>query len=104
MADASIPLRLVATIALTTLAFTGVGTQRIIPGGPFISVTGDILPLASALSAICLGLFTLRHPDFLIKLAGLIFIVLATLSVAYNIIDVCSFWFHPKARGNLLGF
>jgi hypothetical protein len=81
----------------------GGAAARIVPGGPFISFSSDVLPFAATLIAIRLGLLTLRGRNSGAKLVALAFIVLATLSLARIMIDVYSFWNRPYARGDLFG-
>jgi len=91
-------------IGLTLFSLLLGGTAaRIVPGGPFISVTSDVLPFAASLIAIRLGLLTLSERNSGAKLVALAIILLATLSMARIMIDVYSFWNRPYARGDFFG-
>ena len=89
-------------LAVVALFFGG-HVSRIVPGGPFISVTGDVLPFFAALAAIALGFLCLRSHDAAHKLFAVILILIATIAVANITVDVYSFWHRPAARGSLWG-
>jgi len=98
------PSRLGWTIGLVLFSLLlGGSTPRIVPGGPFISITSDILPGVASLTAIRFGLIALRGRNIVAKFVALMFILLATLALSRIMIDVYSFWHRPFARGDLLG-
>lgn len=99
------PPRLRWMIGLALFSFLmGGSLQRIVPGGPFISVISDILPSVAALISIRLGLLILRGKNPGAKFVALLFILLATLSLARIMTVVYLFWNRPYARGDLFGF
>ena len=77
---------------------------KITPGGPFISIVGDIFPTIAILAAIRLGLLMLRDAGFGRKLTSLMFIGISTLLLAYVWIPICVFWVRPYSRGDLWRF
>ena len=98
------PSRIGWVVGLTLFALLlGGSATRIVPGGPFISITSDVLPAAASLIAMRFGLVALRGRNVGTKLLALVFILLATLALGRIMIDVYSFWNRPYARGDLLG-
>lgn len=96
--------RLAWSGVLGTLALASAGqVMRERPGGPFISLTGDVIPFVAAVVAIIIGFCCLRAYTVKPKLIALIFIAFATVAIAIIIADVHSFWIRPFARGQLLG-
>jgi hypothetical protein len=77
---------------------------KIRPGGPFISVTHEVLPLILSLWVIYDCLSRLRLRVFGPRLAALVVSLLATLAIAKVLITIIAFWMHPYARGDLIGF
>jgi hypothetical protein len=103
--EANPPLRIGWIVGLTLFALLFSGSAiRIVPGGPFISITGDLLPAVASVVAMRLGLLILRGNALLPKLLALLFILLATLALSRVMIDVYTFWIRPFARGDLIGF
>lgn len=83
----------------------GGSTGRTVPGGPFISLTGDILPTIAALFAIRLALLTLRCRGVAIKLVAMLFVLVSTFALSNVFMSVYCFWFlRSHARGDLFGF
>ena len=76
---------------------------KVIPGGPFVSITGDVIPISSAIIAIYHGLICLRSRSLPVKLSALTFILLSTVGLGLNIRFVLSFWLNRYARGDLIG-
>lgn len=77
---------------------------RIIPGGPFISIHSDILPVAGCAVLFAFAAMSLRTsspPRRVLLLLAMLGSVALTGLVAANII---SFWRNPFARGDLLGW
>ena len=96
---ASATIMLVAVVG-ASLAFGG----KLRPGGPFISVFGDALPVLAWLSLVALFLrrFSKSSPG---AAAYLIMLVLvATVWTALVIAQALTFALHPYARGDLLGW
>ena len=77
--------------------------QKIVPGGPFISLFGDIIPAAFALAAIWCSLSYINYPLLKIKVAAAAHIVLATALLAWVTLAVACFYFNPHARGDAFG-
>ncbi len=79
-------------------------TGRLIPGGPFLSVHGDILPVVGCLALLAYGAkgFRVIDPDLRLVLA---FAMLASVGmIAVVVANVLSFWKDPFARGALLAW
>lgn len=81
----------------------GCSPARIIPGGPFISLFGDVIPSFCHLAAIRLGLVTLRVKSARSKVIALGLILIATAGILLATLDAILFWITPHARGSLLG-
>lgn len=97
--------RLGWALVLSVLAATfGGNVDRIVPGGPFVSYTGDILPFVAALAAIRLCLLLLRVRGFASKPLALAPILFATVAMANVIRGIVQFWFRPHARGDFFGW
>ena len=90
------------SLAVPAIFFAG-QMPRVIPGGPFISIIGDVLPFLAALAAIVFGFVCLRASGTAPKLIAIIAITIATVAIAQVIRDVYSFWQYPYARGDLFG-
>lgn len=88
--------------ALLALLFGG-NAPRIVPGGPFISLIGDILPTAAACAAIYTGFRVIRGPSLPRKVIAVLAIVIATVAIGRVLASVYTFWVRPYARGSLIG-
>jgi hypothetical protein len=80
------------------------GSGKLIPGGPFVSVFGDVIPAAFALIAIWCALPFICHPLLKIKASAMAHIALATALLAVVLVNVVGFYFDPYARGDALGW
>ena len=102
--DSGASQRLGWIIGLTALAFVlGGSVTKTVPGGPFISVVGDILPSVAALAAIRLGFVALRGRRAGVKFVAALCLLVASLTLGRIMIDVYTFWSRPYARGELIG-
>jgi len=97
--------RLTPVILLSAVAFLlgGNCSARIVPGGPFISILGNVIPAIAAVVAIGKGLVAMRCKPAWPKLIAFACILVATIGLAHVIIDVYVFWNRPHARGALIG-
>ena len=92
-------------VVLTFYAIAFGGTAiRIVPGGPFFSMSADILPVVTAVAAILIALSTFRTKQTQIKLLAIIPIVICCFAITNVVTDVMWFWVRPAARGDLIGF
>jgi len=93
------------TFLFSMYAFVfGGSTQRAIPGGPFLSVTGDLLPMAFAVLAVVLGLTLCRGKDAGTRIAVSLMLLVATVAFARTFNDVYLYWNSPYARGDFWSF
>ena len=76
---------------------------KIIPGGPFISITGNIVPLIGAAIAIWASLPYVAYPRLKIILSAVTHIALATSLAGIVLYSIITFWIKPFARGDLIG-
>ena len=96
--------RLGIVALLSVVALISAGSVKTIPGGPFISLTGDVLPFAAAVSALWLLPRIVSRARLMTKLVGLAFGIIATVALLAVVAGVIGFWLRPAARGDLFGF
>ena len=76
---------------------------RSIPGGPFVSVTGDLIPfLVGAVSLVCSVIFC-THTQTKIRIAAIILAGVSIVLMFNAVLDVYNFAVRPAARGSLFG-
>ena len=80
------------------------GAGKVIPGGPFVSLFGDVIPASFAAVAIWCSLPFVAHQLLKIKASAIAHTVLATAVLAFVTLSVASFYFDPYARGAALGW
>ena len=104
--DGKVPIPRLYWIAGLTFysIFLGGSAQRIVPGGPFISVTGDILPVLSCFIVMTLGLTLYRTKNQLANLIAVITTLAACVIITQVATDVMRFWVRPAARGVFIGW
>jgi hypothetical protein len=89
------------------VAFSGIlvaTAARIIPGGPFISVHADILPLLGCLALLVFGGMGLRRISTQRPLILSCAMGVSLALIAVVITNVVAFWREPFARGALFGW
>ena len=97
--------RLCLMVGLTLYAIAFGGTaMRIVPGGPFFSMSADILPVVASITAMLIGLTAFRTKQTHAKLLAIISIAICCLAITNVVTDVMWFWIRPAARGDLIGF
>ncbi|MBL8849326.1 MAG: hypothetical protein JNG89_06560 [Planctomycetaceae bacterium] len=74
---------------------------KIVPGGPFISLTGEALPIALFAASIVTAVRGLRRSPVWLLLAA--WSVLSAAGIGFVLDGIVRFWFRPYARGDLLG-
>jgi hypothetical protein len=89
---------------LIVMALTMPSVGRIIPGGPFLSVSGDLVPIALCLTFLTLCMMLFRRETGAGKLFLLVMMLLATGLLAKILESILLFWFRPYARGVLIGW
>jgi hypothetical protein len=80
-----------------------VGPGRINPGGPFVSLIGDVLPACASVFAICNVLPFLRASRIGTVWTAAITLCFATLLIGFVLFGVVSFALAPNSRGTLIG-
>jgi hypothetical protein len=95
----------VAVMALV-LAIAGglslAGPPKVIPGGPFLSVIGDLAPAAGCLTVLMLGLASIRTARGGAAVGIGLLLLAGTLLLGSILKGVIVFWCDPYARGTLL--
>ncbi len=79
------------------------GSIRMIPGGPFVSLFGDILPSILCVAILICGVLTLRSATPGVRVWILGVVLLTTLFLGSVVAGVVTFWLDPHARGALFG-
>lgn len=79
-------------------------TWRVRPGSPYISLTGDLLPILFAIIALAISIkaFRTRNSDAI--LMAIATIGLSCLAVWFVVVDVLNFWVDPYSRGAMFGW
>ena len=105
VANPNIPLRFWIMIAIALIASAWGGQlSRMVPGGPFISMTTELVPMLAALIAMAIGLSSFRTKDEPTIFLGIIAILISCLTITNVTAAVMEFWVRPAARGAFLGW
>jgi ABC-type antimicrobial peptide transport system permease subunit len=80
------------------------GAGKVIPGGPFVSVLGDIIPATFALVTIACAIPFIRFPLARIQISAFAHITLATALLALVCLSVVGFYLDPYSRGDVVGW
>jgi hypothetical protein len=91
-------------VLLGLAAFLSVTVARLVPGGPFISIHADIVPLVASIVAFHLAWRSLRSSGIARRVALLCILLGCVAILFFTIADVVSFWSRPYARGVLIGW
>ena len=75
---------------------------KVIPGGPFVSVTGDILPVLFSAVVIFIGGSAYASARLGQRLAILLLAGLAVIRIGLALSGIASFTAEPYARGKLI--
>lgn len=89
---------------LISFFMMGIGGMKRIPGGPFISITGNILPVIIAFMTLFITIDAYPHSGITKRIIMLILTGFAYLLAIAAILSVYDFWMDPYARGRLIGF
>lgn len=77
---------------------------RAIPGGPFISISANVLPTLASVVGIAIGMMCLKSkPPLLIQSLIICGILIATFVAGASIVDMYTAWTDPRLRGSLWG-
>ena len=91
-------------IILALCAILVATSGRRIPGGPFISIHSDILPVAGCAALFAFAAMSLRTSSRERRVL-LFFPMLGSVALsALAVVNVISFWRDPFARGDLVGW
>jgi hypothetical protein len=77
---------------------------KVVPGGPFLSFIGDIIPAFVCVAVAVFGFASLRSTRGGALAIVCLLILLATALFGSIAKDVILFWFRPYARGTVIGF
>src|SRR5579864_8000460 len=99
------PVRVSTCWLIVALSGVLVGTTgRIIPGGPFVSFHGDILPVVGCAATLAVSAITFRaiSQERRLILGSAMLASLVVIGVVVT--NVLSFWNEPFARGAILAW
>jgi hypothetical protein len=97
----SIPALVVLLIVAASLTVT---VGRMVPGGPFISLHADVLPVVACAAAFHLAWRSLRPSSGGRRVALACILLISVAIIFFKVADVVSFWFRPYARGTLIAW
>src|SRR5687768_3725370 len=83
--------------------FTAAPRLKIIPGGPFISLLGEIVPICFFTAAIFASLIGFREAALSWRLAAWSICIFSAAGIGTLVDGIIRFWFRPSARGDLFG-
>lgn len=93
-----LPLGLVG-ISLLIIAFGG----KVIPGGPFISVFGELIPLLILVFFLFVEFKLYIRSNLKLRRWFLLVVCFTVLLIGFILFNNLSFWFDPYSRGRLFG-
>ena len=95
----------VFTLGLIALAILlmPLGLQKVIPGGPFISIFGEAIPLLFFLISLFLEIKLYVAASSKSRIWILLLMGLTILLIGFILFNNLTFWFNPHARGQLFG-
>jgi hypothetical protein len=77
------------------------GPVKFTPGGPFVSLIGDVLPVCASVFAIGNALPLLRNPRVGAQCMAVLALGFATLLLGFVLLGVVPFALAPHSRGTL---
>lgn len=95
----SIPAFVVVLIVAAVLSLT---VGRMVPGGPFISIHADVVPVLACAAVFHLAWRSLRPSPVGRRIALACILLVSVAIIFFKVSDVVSFWFRPYARGTLI--
>jgi hypothetical protein len=100
----NLQFQIFASMLLTVFAYSfGGSVPRIIPGGPAISIVGDVLPCLAAVSGIGFAFGCLRARSTWPKVLCFVITFINIVAIKNVIVSVYTFWTNRFARGDLIG-
>jgi hypothetical protein len=102
------PLRQVGRFPLILFVTGAVLSQtglryKIVPGGPFISIVGEALPILLFLASIVSALCEFRGAPGSARFSLWLVSILSAAGIGFVVDGIIRFWFRPYARGDLFG-
>jgi crotonobetainyl-CoA:carnitine CoA-transferase CaiB-like acyl-CoA transferase len=95
-------------IIVSALAFAGLlsltGPPKSIPGGPYVSVIGDVIPTILGSAAIVLGTVSIRKAHGGIQVIVIALSLTAAALLGLVLEGVITFWLDPHAYGRSINF
>ena len=79
-------------------------TPRVVPGGPFVSFFGDVLPFIAAAVSILVVVGCLRSRQLWPKVACLVLSLIAVFAMKNIVVDMYEFTIRRSARGEFFGW
>lgn len=90
--------------ALAVVAFLAcLATHKVSPGGPFVSLIGEVLPLLCGCVAIFFGVSCVRARPRIYAAIAVVYLLIATYAISVVLSSIVFFWNRPYARGPLIG-
>jgi hypothetical protein len=80
------------------------GLVRSVPGGPFVSISHDVLPILFFGLSIGFCIRLLKHQSGYIRLFAFLLACVNASLVCSVMSDMISFWLSPRSRGQLIAF
>src|SRR5947199_6977835 len=99
--EGRVVMMVIALAVAGVLSFAG--APKVIPGGPFLSVVGDVIPAVLCLAALGLGVASIGKARGGAKAGVGVLLLAATVLLALVLERVIAFWLDPHARGALFG-
>jgi hypothetical protein len=80
------------------------GLSKVIPGSPFISIFGELIPLLIFIFFLFVEVGLYTKSVSVSRFWVILLIILTILLMGMIIFNNLSFWFKPHSRGQLFGF
>jgi hypothetical protein len=79
-------------------------SEKCIPGGPFVSIVGELLPVVISFLVLTTGFLSLQNAPGIGKFIVAVLMCIGAALIADVSRQVLSFWFNPYARGTLISW
>jgi hypothetical protein len=91
-------------VVLLVAAVLSVTVGRMVPGGPFISIHADVVPVLACAAAFHFAWRSLGASPVRRRIALACVLLISVAIIFFKVSDVFSFWIRPHARGALIEF
>ena len=91
-------------VVLIVAAALSITAGRMVPGGPFISIHADVVPVLACAAAFHFAWRSLRPSPVGRRIALACILSVSVAIIFFIVSDVVSFWFRPYARGTLIAW